>query len=162
MDRERPRRQAGFNSRQLRTSDPIGSRPDRVAFWAVVLAVVVLVFAAGTGRAAAGGIGASTAPGGTTPAPSAPTTDMATYFGPGLYGNTMACGERLTRATVGVAHRTLPCGTTVNFRYQGASLRTTVVDRGPFVKGITWDLTSAAATKLGFTYTDEVKARIVG
>lgn len=162
MDRQRPRRQAGFNSRQFRTSDPIGSRPDRVAFWAVVLAVVVLIFAAGTGRADAGGIGASTAKGGTAPAASGPTMDMATYFGPGLFGNTMACGERLTRTTIGVAHRTLPCGTTVSFRYEGASLRTTVVDRGPFVKGVTWDLTSAAATRLGFAYTDTVKARIVG
>lgn len=151
MNREEPRREAGFNSRQFRVSDPIGSRPDRIAFWAVVLAVVVLVAAAGTAWAGSGG---------TAPEPVGPSTDEATYFGPGLYGNEMACGERLTRTIVGVAHRTLPCGTEVRFRHDGRSLKTTVVDRGPFVKGITWDLTSAAATKLGLTYTDAVRATL--
>ena len=48
VDRVPAPRRAGFNQRQLRRSDPIGSRPDRIAFWAVVLAVVVLVVAAAT------------------------------------------------------------------------------------------------------------------
>jgi hypothetical protein len=50
---ERPKRQAGFNSRQFRETDPIGTRPDRLAFWAVVLAVVAMLVAAGTGTARA-------------------------------------------------------------------------------------------------------------
>lgn len=162
MDRDKPRRQAGFNSRQLRTSDPIGSRPDRIALWAFVLAVVVLVAAAGTARAGSGGIdagakGASTG-GATAEAPNG--RSQASFFGPGLYGNEMACGKRLTRTVVGVAHRALPCGTEVTFRYEGRTLRTTVVDRGPFVDRITWDLTSAAASKLGLTFTDTVRSTL--
>jgi len=50
-DLEPPRRQAGFNSREFRSSDPIGSRPDRIAFWAVLFAVAVLLVAAGTALA---------------------------------------------------------------------------------------------------------------
>jgi len=46
-----PRRQAGFNSRSFRETDRIGSRPDRIAFWAVVLAVVVLVAALASAHA---------------------------------------------------------------------------------------------------------------
>ena len=163
MDRDKPRRQAGFNSRQLRAPDPIGSRPDRIALWAVVLAVVVLVAAAGTARAGSGAIaagakGAST--GGATVAEDPGGRSQASFFGPGLYGNEMACGETLARSVVGVAHRSLPCGTKIRFRYGGRSLRTTVVDRGPSVKGITWDLTSAAAAKLGLTSTDTVRAAV--
>src|SRR5262245_38422346 len=37
----------------------------------------------------------------------------ATWYGPGLYGNGTACGQTLWPGTIGVAHRTLPCGTTV-------------------------------------------------
>jgi len=39
-----------------------------------------------------------------------------TWYGPGFYGNRTACGQRYTRHIVGVAHRTLPCGTLVQFR----------------------------------------------
>jgi hypothetical protein len=35
---------------------------------------------------------------------------VATWRGPGLYGNLTACGEKLTKHIVGVADRTLPCG----------------------------------------------------
>lgn len=46
MDSQTSRRQAGFHSRRLRPVDPIGSRPDRIALWAVVMAVVAMVAAA--------------------------------------------------------------------------------------------------------------------
>ena len=42
-----------------------------------------------------------------------------TWYGPGFYGNRTACGQRLTRSTLGVAHRTLPCGTKVALRVNG-------------------------------------------
>ena len=58
--------------------------------------------------------------------------DVATWYGPGLFGNRTACGKRLTRRTVGVAHRSLPCGTRVAIRYRGRLLRTRVIDRGPY------------------------------
>ena len=85
---------------------------------------------------------------------------MATWYGPGLYGNTTACGQELTRELVGVAHRTLPCGTMVEVAYRGRSLVVPVVDRGPYVRGRTWDLTSAAAEQLGFTATARIGALV--
>jgi hypothetical protein len=74
----------------------------------------------------------------------------ATFFGPGLYGRRTACGRRLTRSLVGVAHRSLPCGTRVALLYEGRRITVPVVDRGPFRRGVTYDLTSAAAQELGF------------
>ena len=38
------------------------------------------------------------------------------WYGPGFYGKRTACGYALTQSIVGVAHRTLPCGTKVTFR----------------------------------------------
>lgn len=73
---------------------------------------------------------------------------FATYFGTGLFGRQMACGKTLTRRTLGVAHRTLPCGTMVALYYKGRSMRVAVVDRGPFRRNTTWDLTEATATAL--------------
>ena len=43
----------------------------------------------------------------------------ASFYGPGLYGNGVACGGTLMPGTLGVAHKTLPCGTMVKLRYHG-------------------------------------------
>jgi rare lipoprotein A len=83
----------------------------------------------------------------------------ATWYGPGLYGRHTACGQLLTAHTLGVAHRSLPCGTTVKFVYRGRSIVTEVIDRGPYSKGNSWDLTLAAAEALDF---DEAGADQVG
>jgi rare lipoprotein A len=56
----------------------------------------------------------------------------ATWYGPGLYGNTTACGQTYTRRIVGVAHRTLPCGTLVQLQWRGQTAVVPVIDRGPF------------------------------
>ena len=82
----------------------------------------------------------------------------ATYFGPGLFGRRTACGQRLTRRLRGIAHRTLPCGSVVELVYRGRILRAPVVDRGPFRRGIRYDLTQATARDLGFTATDVIGA----
>jgi rare lipoprotein A len=74
----------------------------------------------------------------------------ATWYGPGLYGNGTACGQVLRPTTIGVAHRSLPCGTTVKFVYNGRYLITKVIDRGPYSKGNAWDLTNGAREALGF------------
>jgi rare lipoprotein A len=74
----------------------------------------------------------------------------ATWYGPGLYGNNTACGQTLRPNTIGVAHRSLPCGTPVKFVHQGHAVVTTVIDRGPYVAGIKWDLTNGARLALGF------------
>ena len=85
---------------------------------------------------------------------------IATWYGPGLYGNTTACGQELTKELAGVAHKSLPCGTMVEISYAGRSIVVPVVDRGPYVKGMTWDLTSAAAEQLGFAGTARIGALV--
>jgi Putative peptidoglycan binding domain/Lytic transglycolase len=77
----------------------------------------------------------------------------ATWYGPGFYGKRTACGGRLDRGTLGVAHRTLPCGTRVTFYNGGHFVTVAVIDRGPFRRGVAWDLTAAAAKQLGFRST---------
>jgi rare lipoprotein A len=74
----------------------------------------------------------------------------ASYYGPGLYGNGMACGGTLLPGTLGVAHKTLPCGSRVRLRYRGRSVTVRVVDRGPYVAGRDFDLTTATKDRLRF------------
>jgi len=75
------------------------------------------------------------------------------WYGPGLIGNGTACGKTLTRTLVGVAHRSLPCGTLVSFRWNGRVVAAPVVDRGPYVSGRIFDLTYALCKKLGHCFT---------
>jgi rare lipoprotein A len=74
---------------------------------------------------------------------------FASAYGPGLYGNRMACGGTLTTATIGVAHKTLPCGTRLTLRHGNHTVRARVIDRGPFVAGREFDLTWATKNRLG-------------
>lgn len=74
----------------------------------------------------------------------------ASWYGPGLYGNGVACGGTLRPGTIGVAHKTLPCGSKVLVGYHGRFLMTRVIDRGPYIKGRALDLTYAGAEALGF------------
>ena len=76
---------------------------------------------------------------------------VATLFGPGLFGRRTACGTRLGPETLGLAHRTLPCGTRVEVYFGGRTVVVPVIDRGPFVGGVTWDLTAATAARLNFS-----------
>jgi rare lipoprotein A len=76
---------------------------------------------------------------------------LASWYGPGLYGQRTACGQTLTTALKGVAHRSLPCGTTVTVRYRGRSTLAQVVDRGPFSGSREFDLTGATARAIGFS-----------
>jgi hypothetical protein len=59
-----------------------------------------------------------------------------------------ACGFH---AGLGVANRSLPCGTKVRFHYGGRSVTAVVDDRGPFVGGRDWDLNQNTAAALGFS-----------
>lgn len=74
----------------------------------------------------------------------------ASYYGPGLYGGALACGGTLQPGTLGVANKTLPCGARVKLRYGGQTITVPVVDRGPYVAGRDFDLTTATKEKLGF------------
>lgn len=84
---------------------------------------------------------------------------MATWYGPGLYGNRTACGQTMTTTLRGVAHRTLPCGTPVVLSYNGRFLTVPVVDRGPFAAGVVLDITAGAKTVLAFAGSGPVRAR---
>lgn len=101
----------------------------------------------------------------TTPAPTKAKihpSGIATWFGPGFYGKQTACGQTLTPQVVGVANRTLPCGTLVKVTYKGHSLTVPVLDRGPYGHDADWDLTAGAATALGITETVRIATSIVG
>ena len=87
---------------------------------------------------------------------------VATWFGPGFYGHRTACGQRLTHRLLGVANRTLPCGTKVSVLYRGRAITVPVVDRGPFGHGASYDLTAATAQALGMTVTSRIGALRVG
>jgi peptidoglycan hydrolase-like protein with peptidoglycan-binding domain len=82
----------------------------------------------------------------------------ASYYGPGLWGNRMACGGVLRKPTRGVAHRTLPCGTVVAVYANGRIALARVIDRGPHTDGVSFDLTRASARTLGLTTTASVRA----
>jgi rare lipoprotein A len=73
-------------------------------------------------------------------------------------GGSLACGGWLTSSTLGVANKTLPCGTRVTLRYDGRSVRVPVVDRGPYVEGREFDLTEATKRALGFEGAGDVWA----
>ena len=83
---------------------------------------------------------------------------LATWYGPGFYGRRTACGAKMTHTLLGVAHRTLACGTMVAVSYKGRRVTVPVVDRGPFARGVSYDLTFATAQALGFAVTDRVGA----
>lgn len=88
---------------------------------------------------------------------------LATWFGPGFYGSTTACGQKMTTKLLGVASRTLPCGTLVQISYQGREVTVPVVDRGPYGHiGARWDLTAGTARALNVEETVHVMTEIVG
>jgi rare lipoprotein A (peptidoglycan hydrolase) len=142
------------------------------ARWAVLLGLLALLaplsastaaaLASTTGGAApAAPTGPATPSGSATPGAGRPTT--ATWFGPGFYGKTTACGQKMSPTLVGVASRTLPCGTLVKVAYRGRLLTVPVIDRGPYGRtGAAWDLTCAAARTLDILQTVRVSTAIVG
>jgi hypothetical protein len=83
---------------------------------------------------------------------------LATQYGPGFYGQSTACGMKLRRGTIGVANRTLKCGTPVAIYYRGRTMVVPVIDRGPFANGADWDLTEATGKVLGIAGTATIGA----
>jgi rare lipoprotein A len=75
---------------------------------------------------------------------------LASWYGPGLYGGHLSCGGTLDAGDLGVAHKSLPCGTKVTLRHHGHVLRVPVIDRGPYSGAREYDLTEATAKRLGF------------
>ncbi len=135
----------------------------RIPFLKISIVVAVLAASAGAVSAPAGAAGAETGGVSSAPATTVHGVALATWFGPGFYGQTTACGQTLTPSSVGVASRTLPCGTLVKFSYRGHGLVVPVIDRGPYAQnGAQWDLTSEAARQIGMVDTARIRARIVG
>jgi len=116
---------------------------------------------------AATGTGGAAAPSGkaaSQPAkPKVRPTALATWFGPGFYGKQTACGQTLLPTVVGVANRTLPCGTLIKVTYGSRTVTLPVLDRGPYGGiGAEWDLTAGAAEALDITETVHIHTRVVG
>jgi rare lipoprotein A len=80
----------------------------------------------------------------------------ASYYGPGLYGGALACGGVLSPGKIGVANKTLPCGTHLTLRYRHRTVQVQVIDRGPYAGNREFDLTAATKAKLGFPSTGTV------
>lgn len=125
---------------------------------ALALAAFLLIAVGGVSvaQAATGGASSFAGFGGSSPAGeeltfTSPmrTAGASWYGGRAMWGRHTACGQTLHRSTLGVANKTLPCGTTVKFVYRGHVLVTRVIDRGPYVRGRAWDLTEAASKVLG-------------
>lgn len=66
-------------------------------------------------------------------------------------GRLTASGERFNPMGMSVAHRTYPFGTMLRMTnpVTGATVVARVNDRGPFVKGVSLDVSKGAAVKLG-------------
>ncbi len=84
------------------------------------------------------------------------------WYGPGFYGSGTACGQRYSKTILGVAHRTLPCGTRVTLRNprNGRTITVPVIDRGPYVAGRMWDLSRGTCTYLRDCYTATIEWRL--
>jgi hypothetical protein len=85
----------------------------------------------------------------TLPDPPTSGAVLASWYGPGFYGNRTACGQTYSPQIVGAAHRTLACGTLLTLSYGARSLTVPVIDRGPFIAGRTLDLSNATRLALG-------------
>lgn len=72
---------------------------------------------------------------------------LASWYGE---GQALACGGHLTPRMMGVAHKSLPCGTKVTIRYRGRQVRVPVVDRGPYAGGREFDLGPGVRAALRF------------
>lgn len=83
----------------------------------------------------------------------------ATWYGGKFDGRKTADGETYNENELTCAHRTLPLGTLIRVTnlQNNRSTVVRVTDRGPWVKHAILDLSHAAARKLGFTGTAQVR-----
>jgi hypothetical protein len=88
-------------------------------------------------------------------------TSIASFYGAPLFGNGVACGGILHPWTLGVANKTLPCGTKVLFQYGSRAIEVRVIDRGPYIAGREWDLTAATAVALHFPGLGPIRWRLI-
>ena len=90
------------------------------------------------------------------------TCGASTYgIGDGLMGSSCSDGSTVTQDSMGIAHKTLPLGTTVQIMYNDTVVEATVCDRGPFIAGRDIDLQPAVANALGFDGVGQLEYRVV-
>jgi rare lipoprotein A len=89
-------------------------------------------------------------------------TGIASWYGPGFYGNLTADGELFTSQDLTAAHKTLPMPVNVRVTNleNGQSLIVRVNDRGPFAAGRIIDLSERAARLLGFYEKGTARVRV--
>jgi rare lipoprotein A len=91
---------------------------------------------------------------------------LASYYGPGFEGKTTASGVAFDPTEMVAAHPTYPFGTVVRVTNLAnkRQLDVRVVDRGPAkgpqAKGVVIDLSSGAATNLGFIRQGRTRVRL--
>lgn len=78
-------------------------------------------------------------------------TGKASYYGDEFEGRRTASGAIFRQNRLTAAHKTLPFGTKLRVTnlQNNKTVKVTVNDRGPFVKGRSLDLSKKAAKKLG-------------
>jgi rare lipoprotein A len=86
---------------------------------------------------------------------------LAAWYGNELRGHRTASGEMFDPDGLTAAHRSLPFGTclVVGNPRTGKEVSVRVNDRGPFVAGLTLDLSSGAAQAIGMRSTEDVTMR---
>ncbi len=87
---------------------------------------------------------------------------IASYYGKKFHKKLTANGETFNMNRVSAAHKTYPLGTRVKVTNMenGKSIKLTINDRGPYVKGRIIDLSYKAARKIGFVNQGTTKVRI--
>lgn len=89
-------------------------------------------------------------------------TVIASWYGPGFYGNRTACGQTYTPEILGVAHRTLACGTQIRITSPaGVTVVVSVIDRGPYIAGRSLDLSNATRIALGCSDLCRVRMTVI-
>lgn len=79
-----------------------------------------------------------------------PWGSLASYYGPGLYGNTTASGDVLDYNDWTAAHPTLPMGSVIKVCYERCARGVVITDRGPAKwTGRSLDLNMIVAEKIG-------------
>lgn len=91
---------------------------------------------------------------------------VASWYGPGFHGRTMANGQIFNMYDENVvAHKKLPFGTKLEIinPKNNSVLEVTVKDRGPYIHGRDFDLSYAGAQKLGMIDkgVEQLKIRII-
>jgi rare lipoprotein A len=86
----------------------------------------------------------------------------ASWYGPVLDGKKTASGQTFDQDELTAAHRTLPLGSeaVVTNLQNGKSVKVTINDRGPYVKGRKIDLSRAAARQIGMSKNGVAKVKI--